>query len=479
MMRTSFKEEDATEASAPEAEAPQLPQNDHELAADQPSQVVESHSAPLGSWALQDLHALPRFPDRESFAMAKDLISCFLRGELLYLNLRIALFWLGFGLLEAPTQSQPTLNLVPLCKDLDTYTDTALELGYDSTASVHGWPVPRLDICALELEHVSLVLGRSSSSSSAPVAVLDATRAGGHPTHRTTASSSSSSATTPHGVSVRASTPMCTMPVQAVQRSGSDRLVAALAALPKASPFMPQPAPPPLFPASNVGVGPSLQSSLSSATRSSGSSCHPICEDPIAATDGIADVPSLSIDAREPHVLETSRGREFLDWRQSSNAASSSGRAQEWAYDGVGEVLDGDDVSSQVLAYKVKLLHAGGWSSGSSSSNPASSEGQMTPPTGGPSSSTAAEPHPTQSAGGLATDHVEQFTVSFMSDLQMHEDLADTSCLCTFCLDDMKIGEELCRLPCMHTFHRRCVFAWLARDRRCMLCRLDITRPRG
>mmetsp|Transcript_99945 Transcript_99945/g.264065 ORF Transcript_99945/g.264065 Transcript_99945/m.264065 type:complete len:111 (+) Transcript_99945:2-334(+) len=82
-------------------------------------------------------------------------------------------------------------------------------------------------------------------------------------------------------------------------------------------------------------------------------------------------------------------------------------------------------------------------------------------------------------SGGLAADHMEQFTVSFVSDLQLHEDLEETSLLCTFCLEEMQIGEELCRLPCMHTFHRSCVHGWLARDRRCMLCRLDVTRPRG
>merc|ERR1712203_1089527 len=108
------------------------------------------------------------------------------------------------------------------------------------------------------------------------------------------------------------------------------------------------------------------------------------------------------------------------------------------------------------------------------------SEGHNTPPAPPASSSVnaaATAAAVAQQAGGLDADRVGQFTVSFVSDLQLYEDLEETSCLCTFCLEEMKLGEELCRLPCMHTFHRRCVHAWLERDRRCMLCRLDITKP--
>jgi len=122
--------------------------------------------------------------------------------------------------------------------------------------------------------------------------------------------------------------------------------------------------------------------------------------------------------------------------------------------------------------FEVKLHHAGGWSSSSDS------EGNRTPPTPVTASSSTGGTA-TAEAGGLTPNHVGQFTVTFISDLQLHEELEETSCLCTFCLDEMKIGEELCRLPCMHTFHRRCVYAWLERDRRCMLCRLDVTRPCG
>ncbi|CAE8730336.1 unnamed protein product, partial [Polarella glacialis] len=126
----------------------------------------------------------------------------------------------------------------------------------------------------------------------------------------------------------------------------------------------------------------------------------------------------------------------------------------------------------QALSIKVKLLHAGGWSSSSGSSDGNRSQ----PPSPRPTASSSGG---AQQAQGLEVNHMQQFTVSFVSGISSEEEHGETNCLCTFCLDDMQPGEELCRLPCMHTFHRRCVHAWLARDRRCMLCRLDVTRPDG
>merc|ERR1719210_2738579 len=131
---------------------------------------VEPSKGPFGSWAQADLLALPRFPGRDSFPMAKDLIDRFHEDDLDYRDLRIALFWLGFGLLEMPTRERPTMSLVPLCKDLASYEDTAVELGYSPSASVHARPVclqpePRqqdsdeLGVCAV-------AAGPSSSSSS-------------------------------------------------------------------------------------------------------------------------------------------------------------------------------------------------------------------------------------------------------------------------------------------------------------------------
>jgi hypothetical protein len=50
---------------------------------------------------------------------------------------------------------------------------------------------------------------------------------------------------------------------------------------------------------------------------------------------------------------------------------------------------------------------------------------------------------------------------------------------CTVCLDSLAAGEETRRLPCQHTFHRRCIDHWLLTRRKCPLCNLNIIRHFG
>lgn len=368
--------------------------------------VADVEAGPLGSWAHADVLAMPRFPDRDSFPIAKDLIHRFLSQDgLTYRDLRIALFWLGFGLLEAPTAERPTMSLVPLCKDLDLYEDTAVELGYDPSASVHGRPA------FLAAEGAHLQVGITVSPD------------GTGPSSSSSGSHSSSSSSGPNATSATSST------------------------------GYPPPPPPP------VG-GDRVQM----VRRVRDKRALPPGEFNLCLTDE---------DEDDPWAQNQDDGskRGPLSGGGASSRARAVQEVQEVEADEQ-EVLN--DEESQLLSYKVKLLHAGGWSSSSGS------EGHRTPPTPPPASSSAAAAAGGEAqAGGLNADHVGQFTVSFISDLELHEELTETSCLCTFCLDDMEIGEELCRLPCMHTFHRRCVYAWLQRDRRCMLCRLDVTRPTG
>jgi hypothetical protein len=51
---------------------------------------------------------------------------------------------------------------------------------------------------------------------------------------------------------------------------------------------------------------------------------------------------------------------------------------------------------------------------------------------------------------------------------------------CAVCLEEfVDDGEEKLRMmPCSHSFHERCIFDWLNRDRRCPLCRSAIASGR-
>ena len=45
---------------------------------------------------------------------------------------------------------------------------------------------------------------------------------------------------------------------------------------------------------------------------------------------------------------------------------------------------------------------------------------------------------------------------------------------CTICLSEFEEEEDVRRLPCMHLFHVDCVDQWLATNKRCPICRVDI-----
>ncbi|XP_069768072.1 E3 ubiquitin-protein ligase Arkadia isoform X5 [Narcine bancroftii] len=50
----------------------------------------------------------------------------------------------------------------------------------------------------------------------------------------------------------------------------------------------------------------------------------------------------------------------------------------------------------------------------------------------------------------------------------------DTEEKCTICLSILEEGEDVRRLPCMHLFHQVCVDQWLATNKKCPICRVDI-----
>jgi hypothetical protein len=45
---------------------------------------------------------------------------------------------------------------------------------------------------------------------------------------------------------------------------------------------------------------------------------------------------------------------------------------------------------------------------------------------------------------------------------------------CAVCLEDFEAADELRRMPCSHSFHRRCIFRWLRISRLCPWCRFPL-----
>lgn len=42
---------------------------------------------------------------------------------------------------------------------------------------------------------------------------------------------------------------------------------------------------------------------------------------------------------------------------------------------------------------------------------------------------------------------------------------------CVICKEEMKVGKEVCELPCQHLFHWSCVLPWLKHNDTCPCCR--------
>ncbi|KAF4660421.1 hypothetical protein FOZ61_004017 [Perkinsus olseni] len=49
---------------------------------------------------------------------------------------------------------------------------------------------------------------------------------------------------------------------------------------------------------------------------------------------------------------------------------------------------------------------------------------------------------------------------------------------CSICMDELRSGDLVKGLPCLHTFHTKCIDHWLRVNHRCPICKYDITRRR-
>lgn len=45
---------------------------------------------------------------------------------------------------------------------------------------------------------------------------------------------------------------------------------------------------------------------------------------------------------------------------------------------------------------------------------------------------------------------------------------------CSVCQDDMKVGDNVLRLSCCHTFHSECIMTWLHKNNNCPMCRHEM-----
>ncbi|KAF4358620.1 hypothetical protein F8388_021118 [Cannabis sativa] len=52
-----------------------------------------------------------------------------------------------------------------------------------------------------------------------------------------------------------------------------------------------------------------------------------------------------------------------------------------------------------------------------------------------------------------------------------------TSNICSVCLENFKIGEDMTRLICGHVYHKSCVLEWSHRSGQCPLCRKELLQP--
>ncbi|XP_066993989.2 E3 ubiquitin-protein ligase Arkadia [Anabrus simplex] len=77
---------------------------------------------------------------------------------------------------------------------------------------------------------------------------------------------------------------------------------------------------------------------------------------------------------------------------------------------------------------------------------------------------------------GATQETIERYTFphKYKQVKRTTDDSEDNTEKCTICLSEFEDNEDVRRLPCMHLFHIECVDQWLATNKRCPICRVDI-----
>jgi len=73
---------------------------------------------------------------------------------------------------------------------------------------------------------------------------------------------------------------------------------------------------------------------------------------------------------------------------------------------------------------------------------------------------------------GASTSEIDNNTASWVVDdvMKLPEELRS----CCVCLEDVKAGNRVRTLPCLHTFHAECAEEWLKKKKVCPLCQFSI-----
>jgi len=72
---------------------------------------------------------------------------------------------------------------------------------------------------------------------------------------------------------------------------------------------------------------------------------------------------------------------------------------------------------------------------------------------------------------------LQQYRANQMLTAHIYNITGNTEITCSICLDIFNPGENVCKLPCNHEFHKSCIDPWIAANHAtCPMCRHDMTQ---
>uniref|UniRef100_A0A7S2SMF5 RING-type domain-containing protein n=1 Tax=Rhizochromulina marina TaxID=1034831 RepID=A0A7S2SMF5_9STRA len=75
------------------------------------------------------------------------------------------------------------------------------------------------------------------------------------------------------------------------------------------------------------------------------------------------------------------------------------------------------------------------------------------------------------------TDIVANLPTRLISEADRAAGAEDLSC--PICMDELAVGQEAKRMPCMHEFHSECIDRWLTSSSTCPVCKFDLNNSSG